>query len=181
MKVIAHLNNLRISPRKTHAVARVLRGLSVARARMHLGQELRHVSEPLLKLLQSAVANAENNFGLDKDNLYIYDIQVGAGPTLKRWMPRAYGRATPINKRTARVFLTLEEYEERKGAVKKKRVQKKDEHKQSGKEGEAQEVSQGKQKHATSEKSKKKETNVFAPTAKKGVAKTKKIFQRKAV
>ena len=177
MKVTATLKNLRISPRKTHAVARVLRGLSIERARTHLGQELRHVSEPLLKLLRSAVANAENNFGLDKDNLYIYDIQVGAGPTLKRWMPRAYGRATPIHKRTARVFLTLDEYEDRNGTSDKKRIR------MSEKKPVAKEVTgvQESQKHVGSEKSRKKGSNVLPLAAKKGAAKTKKIFQRKAV
>ena len=177
MKVTATLKNLRISPRKTHAVARVLRGLSIERARTHLGQELRHVSEPLLKLLRSAVANAENNFGLDKDNLYIYDIQVGAGPTLKRWMPRAYGRATPIHKRTACVFLTLDEYEDHKGASDKKRAR------TSEKKSAAKEVTgvQESQKHVGSEKSRKKGNAILPLAAKKGAAKTKKIFQRKAV
>jgi hypothetical protein len=64
-----------------------------------------------VKLINSAASNAENNFNLDKEKLYISEITVNEGPTLKRWMPRAYGRATQILKRTSKVQIVLEERE----------------------------------------------------------------------
>jgi len=72
----------------------------------------------------SAVANAENNFGLDKDNLYVYEVIVGAGPTLKRWMPKAFGRAGEILKRTSKIKLVLEERVEGKGRKTKEQMEK---------------------------------------------------------
>ena len=64
---------------------------------------------PISKLVKSAIANAVNNFDLSEDNLYIKEIKVDEGPTLKRWMPRAHGRATPLRKRTSHVYVTLGE------------------------------------------------------------------------
>ncbi len=76
------------------------------------------------KLLQSAMANAENNFGLDKDNLFVSNIQVGGGPSLKRWLPRAQGRATLILKRTSQIDLELEERVEGKNRKSKEQMEK---------------------------------------------------------
>ena len=73
----------------------------MSEALVQLKNTIKRSNPRLEKLLNSAVANAENNFGLDKNNLYIYNIQIGEGPTLKRWMPRAHGRATTILKRTS--------------------------------------------------------------------------------
>ena len=110
-KVTAQLNNLRIAPRKVRLVADRVRGQQVKEAIGMLKYDLRKTAEPMQKLLKSAVANAENNFKLKGDDLYIVDITVGEGPTLKRWMPRAYGRATKILKRTSRVSIVLSEIE----------------------------------------------------------------------
>lgn len=110
-KVTAQLNNLRIAPRKVRLVADRVRGVQVDEAIGMLKYDLRKTAGSMEKLLKSAVANAQNNHNLKSDNLYIVDITVGEGPTLKRWMPRAYGRATKILKRTSRVSLILSEKE----------------------------------------------------------------------
>ncbi len=72
-----------------------------------LEYDLRKTAGPMQKLLKSAVANAQNDFKLKGEDLYITDITVGEGPTLKRWTPRAYGRATKILKRTSRISVVL--------------------------------------------------------------------------
>lgn len=109
MKVKAHLKNLRISPRKVRLVADLIRGLEVSEAKAQLSFLIKRSSLPLLKLLNSAIANAKHNFKLDENNLYIAEIFVNEGPTLKRIMPRAMGRAFQIRKRTSHVTIVLEE------------------------------------------------------------------------
>lgn len=110
-KVTAQLNNLRIAPRKVRLVADRVRGVQVTEAIGMLEYDMRKTAQPMQKLLKSAVANAQNNFKLKESNLYIVDITVGEGPTLKRWRPRAYGRASQILKRTSRVSIVLSEKE----------------------------------------------------------------------
>lgn len=110
-KVTAQLNNLRIAPRKVRLVADRVRGVEVNKAIGILKYDLRKSAESIEKLLKSAVANAENDFKLKSDDLIVSDITVGEGPTLKRWMPRAYGRASQILKRTSRVSVVLSEKE----------------------------------------------------------------------
>lgn len=124
MKVTAKLDNLRISPRKVRLVTDSIKGLDVNEALIGLGNLVKRSSLPVEKLVKSAIANAENNFGLDKDNLYIYEIQVGEGPTLKRWLPRAYGRATSILKRSSKINLVLEERIEGKNRKTKEQMEK---------------------------------------------------------
>lgn len=120
----ANLNNLRISPRKVSVVAKMLAGLSVREADVQLDRQLRRAALPLRKLLASAIANAEHNFRAIPENLIVARVLVGEGKKLKRWMPRAQGRATPIWKRLSRVSLTLREVEPGKrlksSAVRKK-------------------------------------------------------------
>ena len=124
MKVTAELNNLRISPRKVKLVADLLKGLDVSEAVNQADITIKKTSEYLHKLLLSAIANAENNFGLSKNNLYVFDVIVGAGPTLKRWMPKAYGRAGKILKRTSKVRIILEERVEGKDRKSKEQLEK---------------------------------------------------------
>jgi len=124
MKVTAKLNNLRISPRKTRLAASLIEGFDIDGALSQLKSTVKRSNPCLEKLLNSAVANAENNFGLDRDNLYIYNIQIGEGPTLKRWMPRAHGRATTILKRTSNIKLVLEEAVEGKNRKSKEQMEK---------------------------------------------------------
>lgn len=118
MEVIARLRHLRQSPRKVRLVVDVVRGLPVATAENKLKLLQKRAAEPVVKLLLSAIANAENNFKLSKDTLYIKEIRADEGPTLKRWRARAYGRSAPLRKRTTHVMLVLAEREAVKDAKK---------------------------------------------------------------
>lgn len=109
MQVSAKLKNLRVSQRKTRLVADLVRGKDIATARVQLQFSNKKTSENILCLLNSAVANAKNNFNLDEDNLFVMSIVVEEGPTLKRWRPRAMGRASAIKKRTCSVIIILDE------------------------------------------------------------------------
>ncbi len=111
MKVDAKLNYLRISPRKVRLVADLIRGRRVSEAENRLSFTTKKATKPLGKLLNSAIANAEHNFDLNKDNLYISEIRVDQGPTLKRWRPRARGATNQIQKKTSHVTIVLEEIE----------------------------------------------------------------------
>ncbi|MBI2451381.1 MAG: 50S ribosomal protein L22 [Parcubacteria group bacterium] len=108
-EVKAQLNSLRMSPRKVRLVVDLLRGLDAGQAKSVLRFVVKKTAKPLLKLLNSATANAEHNFGLNKNNLYVSEIKVDAGRTLKRFRPRAFGRASAIGKRTSKISLVLKE------------------------------------------------------------------------
>jgi large subunit ribosomal protein L22 len=108
-EVTARLSYLRIAPRKTRYVVDLVRGKPVGEAIRILSFTRRSASEPVLKLIKSAVANAGQNESIDVDTLYVKDIQVGPGPMLKRFQPRAMGRAFPIKKRTSHVTVVLQE------------------------------------------------------------------------
>ncbi len=121
MKVQAKLKNLRISARKTRLVTRGLVGIDAREAAIQLSKQVKKSSGPIAMLLKSAVANAVNNFGLAEENLYVADIQVGEAATLKRWLPRAFGRATPLLRRGCHVTIILDEKVEGKGRVEPKK------------------------------------------------------------
>ena len=111
MEARAHLKYARISPRKVKIVCDLIRGKDAGTALAILAQTPKAASEPLTKLLKSAVANAENNFGMDASKLYVSECFVCPGPTLKRIMPRAQGRAFRILKRTSHITLAVKEKE----------------------------------------------------------------------
>lgn len=98
-----------MSPRKVRLVVDVVRGLDVDTARRQLKFMKKAAAEPVFKLLNSAVANAEHNFHLKSETLYIKTIFADAGPVLHRWTPRAFGRASPIRKRMTHLSLVLDE------------------------------------------------------------------------
>jgi large subunit ribosomal protein L22 len=123
MQVKAKLNNLRISPRKVRLVADLVRGLDVAEALSQIEASYKRGSLPLKKLISSALSNGENNLGVERSNMYISSIVVDAGPSLKRWMPKAYGRASQILKRTSQVEVILEERVEGKGRKSQKELE----------------------------------------------------------
>jgi len=123
MEVKAQLNNLRRSPRKVRLVASALRGLDAKEAENQLKFLVKGSAPDFEKLLKSAVSNAENNFGFSKDNLYIKDVIVNEGTKLKRWLPRAYGRASLILKRTSNVEVVLAEKVEGKDRKKVEKAQ----------------------------------------------------------
>ncbi len=114
MEIIAHANHIRMSPRRLRIIADVVRGLSIDRAEGQLFSIARRATTPLTKLLHSATANAEQNFDCVRENLYIKSLIVNEGPMLKRSRPRAFGRATPIRKRSAHITLVIAEREEGK-------------------------------------------------------------------
>jgi large subunit ribosomal protein L22 len=106
----ASATHIRISPRKVRMVVDTVRGKSVSQALSILGFTRKKAALPVQKLLKSAVANAVENGGIsDVDALFIDRIMVDEGPTLKRYMPRARGRATPIRKRTSHIRIMLRE------------------------------------------------------------------------
>ncbi len=109
MEAVAYLKYLRIAPRKVQIVADLIRGKDVGTAMAILMQTPKAASEPMIKLLKSAVANAENNFNMDVEKLYVSQVFATPGPILKRMMPRAQGRAYRINKRTSHVTLAVAE------------------------------------------------------------------------
>ena len=106
-----YLKYIRISPRKVKIVLDLIRGKDTGTAMAILENTPKSASEPLIKLLKSAVANAEHNFNMNANNLYISECFVCPGPTLKRVMPRAQGRAFRILKRTSHVTMAVKEKE----------------------------------------------------------------------
>ena len=111
MEAKAHLKYARISPRKVKIVLDLIRGKDAGTAMAILKNTPKSASEYLIKLLGSAVANAENNFNMDGSKLYVSECFVCPGPTLKRIQPRAQGRAFHILKRTSHVTLVVKEKE----------------------------------------------------------------------
>jgi len=107
-KTTVKLNYLRIAPRKVRFITELIKGLPVNEAEAQLLMHRRRPSQPILKLLRSAVAAAKNA-KLSVDSLQIESIRVDQGPMLKRSLPRARGMATPLQKKMSHVTLTLAE------------------------------------------------------------------------
>jgi len=103
----AQLRSLRMSPQKVRLVADLVRGMRVSDALVQLKFSPKRAAKPLCKLLESAIANASHNHQLDTSSLVISTIFVNEGSMLKRWMPRAMGRATPLRKRSSHITLVL--------------------------------------------------------------------------
>ena len=99
----------RITPRKAKIVCDLIRGQDTDAAMAILQQTPKAAAEVIIKVLKSAVANAENNFEMDPDNLYVAEVYANPGPILKRFMPRAQGRAYRINKRTSHITIVVKE------------------------------------------------------------------------
>jgi large subunit ribosomal protein L22 len=112
VKVRASAKYVRQAPRKTRVVADQVRGLPLAKALALLSFSTRGAAVDVKKLLESAAANAENNHDLDADELRVAAINVDEGPTLRRWRPRARGRATRIEKKTCHVSVVLSPMEQ---------------------------------------------------------------------
>lgn len=108
-QAVARLTMLRSTPQKTRLVADLIRGKNVTDAENILRFTNRRAATPMLKLLQSAKANAVNNHDMFEDSLFVKTIFVDEGPTLKRMLPRARGRADLLRKRTCHITITLEE------------------------------------------------------------------------
>ena len=111
MEARAYLRYVRIAPRKVQIVLDLIRDQPVDKAMAILKYTPKAACEPLAKLLKSAIANAENNHSMNKDDLYVSECFVCPGPTLKRIRPRAQGRAFRVFKRTSHITLVLKEKE----------------------------------------------------------------------
>ena len=109
MEAKAHLKYPRVSPRKVKILCDLIRGKDVKTASAYLMQTPKAASEPVLKLLRSAVANAENNNSMDAEKLYVSTAVANPGPVLKRGMPRARGRYNRILKRTTHINIGVSE------------------------------------------------------------------------
>ena len=109
MQAIAKLRAARISAQKARLVAEQIRGKHINEAIEILTFSQKKASSIILKLLNSAIANAENNEGADIDVLHIAEIQVGEGMTMKRFVARAKGRGNRILKRTSNIFIRVQE------------------------------------------------------------------------
>ena len=112
MEVRAFARHIRMTPRKVRLVADMIRGVKAQVAIDRLAVSKKWATEPVLKLLKSAMANATHNFKLDKDKLKVMTIYVDGGPTLKRFRPRAFGRAATIRKRTCHIGIVLSDVQE---------------------------------------------------------------------
>jgi len=107
----AILRHVRMSPVKVRRIARLVRGKSVDEAQHILAVSPQRASKVLSKVIKSAAANAENNEQLDRESLYVSEIQINEGPTWKRFLPRARGRADRILKRTSHITVVVDERE----------------------------------------------------------------------
>jgi len=107
MDVHAKARFVRMSPRKVRLVVNLLRGLRIPAARTTLAFVPKAAATPVLKALNSAVANAVHNFRLTEADLTVKSATADAGPTLKRWRARAMGRAAPIRKRTTHITIVV--------------------------------------------------------------------------
>ena len=111
MEARAILRNVRIAPRKVKVVCDLIRGKSAAEANAIMMNTPKAASEILVKLLKSAVANAENNHNMDPEKLYVAEVSVSPGPIMKRIRPMSHGRAFRVLKRTSHITLVLKEKE----------------------------------------------------------------------
>lgn len=112
MEAKAKATYVRISPRKVQIVLDLIRNQPADKAKAILKFTPKAACEPVSKVLNSAIANAENNFNMDVSRLYVSEAHVAPGPTLKRIQARAQGRAFRINKRTSHITLVLKEMED---------------------------------------------------------------------
>ena len=116
----AYAKHIRTSPQKLNLVAQLIRGRPAGEALAQLSFNNRRISSVVKQVLQSAIANAENNYQYDIDNLYIKEAYVGKSIVMKRFRPRAKGRASPIKKPFSRITVILEEKKNEKNKEVKK-------------------------------------------------------------
>ncbi len=112
MQAKAVARTVRIAPRKARLVVDLIRGKQVGEAIAILKHTPKAASPIVEKLLKSAVANAEHNYDMDVNNLLVSKVHVDEGPTMKRFRPRAQGRASQINKRTSHITIVVSEQKE---------------------------------------------------------------------
>lgn len=163
MEVVAKGKYIRVSPKKVREIARLVRGKN-ARIALQAVSALPHAGADVIKkVLASAMANAENNFNLDKEALTVSTIMVDGGPTLKRWRPRAKGAASSIKKRTSHITVVVS------GDVKTKVKKSENKEAKAQKSGEDEHKIEVERPQFIEKK----------PTAPKAEVKTNKVFRRK--
>lgn len=183
-EAIATARYIRMSPTKVRQVVDLIRGRHVDDARRVLTFSERSASKPVLKVLNSAIANAEVNRGLPGDELVVARAWVDEGPTLKRFRPRALGRATKIRKRTAHISVVVgrnsafleevavtEEAKPKRRGASKKTTAKPTTGKSTAKKSATEEKAESTAKRTTAKKTTAKKTTAKKPTAKKPTAK----------
>ena len=109
MEVYAHARNIRIAPRKVRLVVDSVRGMAVGRAMSELQLRPQKAAREVYKTIKSAVANAENNYGLDPDTLIVARIWANEARMMKRWRPRAHGRVSPLLSRSSHITVVVDE------------------------------------------------------------------------
>lgn len=107
MEAKARLRYLHMSPKKVRLVVDLIRGLNAKQAVLQLQSMRKKAKQPVLKLLNSAISNAKNNFKMNENSLVIKSVFVDQGPTMKRWTPKAFGRAGMIQKKTSHITIVL--------------------------------------------------------------------------
>ncbi len=168
-EVVAKARFIKISPRKSRLIVSQVRGMNTQAALDYLKFANKAAVRPIVKLINSAIANAGNNFQIDKEDLYIKKIVANDGPVIKRWRPRAHGRATMIRKRTSHIDLVL--------GVKSGSKQKSNKDKKEGKKNEVKLVRPEEIKKEALKISGKNSGNVKGGKESKGFLKG--VFQRK--
>lgn len=122
MEVKAFARSIHMSPRKVRLITNLVRGMDVSKAEAQLAFSKKAAARPVLKLLHSAVANAQHNFKLATPDLFIKTITADGGPVMKRWRARAFGRAAQIKKRSSHITIVLENRNAKAEAVLKSAV-----------------------------------------------------------
>ncbi|KPJ54910.1 50S ribosomal protein L22 [Parcubacteria bacterium DG_72] len=172
MKVRTELKYLRMAPRKVRLVAELIKRKKTEEAQVILDFAVKRGAKPILKLLNSAIASAKNDFQLDPSNLYISRITVNEGPKYKRWRPRSRGMASSIQKKTSHVTIILDEI------VKGKKIKKA---KPAVAPSDAAMAGEKEIKEAMPEKPKfKPELEEPKPKVEKGLKGLRRIFRRKS-
>ncbi len=174
-KITARLRYLKMSPRKVRLQADVIRGLPVLDAEAQLMLSPRRASDPVLKLLKSAIANAKFQKA-EVQKLFVQELRVDQGPTQRRWTPRARGSWSPINKRTSHITIIL-------GSSDETKLSKFVIHEKPKKKVKPSKTKKAKNSEKTEkQKEESKEKNEVNPKPSKGkTGSLKRVFQRKAI
>lgn len=168
IQVKAQLNNLRIAPRKVRAVVGLIRRKNAVKAINQLEVLSRRPADMIIKLINSAIANAKNRYDVAVEDLFIDSVTVDEGMKLRRYKPKGFGRVSPLEKKTSRITLTLRAS---KAALKTEKDQKKEKEVVVSEEKEVKSVKKEKRAEAAGEKK----------VAKPKVTGARKFFQRKAI
>ncbi|MEW6407400.1 MAG: 50S ribosomal protein L22 [Patescibacteria group bacterium] len=177
MPVKTYTNYIHIAPQKIRLVVDLIRGLDVEKAEQQLLFCKKKAASIILKSLKSAVASALHNFSLDKKNLYISEIKIGEGPSMKRWQAAAFGSAHSITKKTSHLAIVLDERVKSGKKIKKEKLKEKTEKISSQKSEEKDELKKAEKPKWFDKKEQEKTLKMSKPSA----GFMRKIFRRKSV